>query len=558
MAGSDGAERRSRLTAVPSDRSCGRWRALRPPAVAAALTAAVFAPALWNGFVWDDQFNLVDNPHYRGLGWPQLRWMLTTNRLTHPGLGGQWIPVTWISFGVDYLVWGMNPLGYHLTNVLLHAADAALFLLVARRLLARALPSAGAPLVDLGAGAAALFFALHPLRAESVAWVTERRDVLSGLFFLLAVLLYLRAVDAEGRVRARRLGASVGCYALALASKSIVMTLPLVLLVLDAWPLRRLGRGRRRVALLEKLPYLVLAVAGAALAFVAARTGSALSSLASLSWPARTAIAVHSLWFYAWNTFVPLALSPLYEMPARVDPLAPRFVAAAGAVVAITAAAWLARRRWPAGLALWASYALMLAPVSGLAQAGPQLAAVRYSYLACLGWALLVGAGVVVAARAGAPGRAARVYARLAVAVVGVWIVALGALTVGQVRTWRDPESLWRAALEADPACAMCLGNLGDALERQGLWAPAIPPLERALALRPDYVGFHRNLGLALLRAGRGREAVAHFRLALEHYPHDAVLRDFLDTALASSEGGSAGEAGGRTVPPHLKTRAVP
>src|SRR5215475_498909 len=162
------------------------WRASSVlPFMIGALTFLVFSPALLNGFVeWDDQVNLLQNPNYRGLGWAQIRWMFTST------LMGHYIPVTWLTFGLDYTLWGMNPLGYHLTNNVIHAVNAVLFYLVALRVLCKATTLAGWALRSSSA-LAALFFALHPLRAESVAWATERRDVLAGLFFLLTILLYL-------------------------------------------------------------------------------------------------------------------------------------------------------------------------------------------------------------------------------------------------------------------------------------------------------------------------------------------------------------------------------
>lgn len=529
MAGCDAVERRSPLSVARTGHSSAVWRAA-PPVTVAALTLAVFAPALWNGFVWDDEFNLLDNPRYRGLGWTQLAWMFTAYRLTDPGLGGQWIPLTWMTFALDYLAWGVNPVGYHLTNVLLHAANGVVFYFVARRLLASA-TAAGDGALRLGAGTAALFFALHPLRAESVAWITERRDVLSMLFFLLTVIFYLKAA-ANGPVRRRWLAGSVASYALSLSAKAMGMTLPLVLLVLDAYPLRRLA-GHRRARLVEKVPYLILSIAIAGVTLVSMRTASGMTSLADFGWPSRVALAFHSLAFYVWKTILPLDSVPFYELPVRVDPLAPRFLGAAIAVLAAGAIVLALRRRWPAGLAAGASYAIVLAPVSGLAQTGPHLVATRYSYFSCLGWALLVGAGVVAMAAAATTGKLRRPYARLALAAAGAWIIGLASLTAIDVQKWRDNETFWRSALEVDPACAMCLGNLGVTLGREGIWAPATPLLERALALRPEYVGFHRNLGLALLQTGRTPEAIAHFRLALAHYPSDAALRNYLGLALA-------------------------
>lgn len=510
-------------------------RAAVPPLAVALITLAVFAPTLGNGFVWDDRFNLVDNPHYRGLGWSALRWMLSTNWSRHPGWGGQWIPLTWLTLGLDYLAGGMRPLGYHLTNVALHAASAAVLFLVAARLLARALPRAGPGPVRLGAAAAALFFALHPLRVESVAWATERRDVLSGLLFLLTILTYLRACERDGGGRRRWLAASVAWYALALSAKAVVMSLPLVLLVLDAYPLGRL-RGRWRERVVEKLPHVALAAAVAAIALEAVRFDSSLSPSAQYPLPARAAIALYSVAFYLAKTAFPIGLSPLHELPARVSPLSPPFLASALAVAAITAGAWLLRRRWPAGLAAWAAYLVMVAPMSGIVHAGFHLAADRYTYLPGLALALLVGGGVAAAAGAAATGALRPAYARLAAAAAAAWIAGLGLLTLGQIPAWADDETLWRWALEADPACAICHGNLGAALARERAFAPAIAHLERALALRPDYLGYERNLGLAFLDTGRPGDAVTHFRRALTGIPADPDLRDYLGIALLQTD----------------------
>src|SRR5213594_3953589 len=212
--------------------SAQRWVRWLAPLLVALFTLAAFLPALQNQFVnWDDKDNFLDNPHYRGLGWTHLRWMWTTHL-------GHYIPLTWMTLGLDYLIWGMNPTGYHLTNLLLHAANAVLVY----RLIVALVPGVGARAALVGA----LGFAIHPLRVESVAWATERRDVLSGLFYLATVLGYLRFAEAqrEGRPWRGWLAASVGCFLLSLLAKAWGITLPLVLLALDVYPLRRLvGRS---------------------------------------------------------------------------------------------------------------------------------------------------------------------------------------------------------------------------------------------------------------------------------------------------------------------------
>jgi Flp pilus assembly protein TadD len=493
------------------------------PLALAVVAVLPFLPALRGGFVWDDVANFVGNPDYRGLGWPQLTWLATT------AYKGHYIPLTWVTFGLDYLLWGMAPMGYHLTNLVLHGGNAALFYVLARRLLARGSTLTGRPLT-VGAAAAAGFFAVHPLRTESVAWVTERRDVLSGLFFLLAVLAYVAAAEAAAPRRRRLLVASVAAYGAALASKSIVMTLPAILVVLDVYPLRRLpGRVRdwlapaARPVWLEKLPYVLLTVTGAATAYWAQVIET---DLGTYPWAARVAVAAYGVWFYLARTAWPAGLSPLYEVPIPLDPFEPRFVASAVLVVVLTGVLVLLRRRWPAGLAVWACYGILLGPVTGLVvRAGFQLAADRYSYLACLGFALLLGAGMGLAAR--------RPAGRPAVAAAAVLLaLALGVLTWRQAGVWHDNFTLWRHAVSVTPECAICRNNLGALYVRLGDPAAALPHFAAALALRPDRVEVHGNLGLALARLGRWPEAIVEYERVLARRPDAVDVRQHLASAL--------------------------
>jgi tetratricopeptide (TPR) repeat protein len=504
------------------------------PFAIAAITFAVFAPALQYGFIlWDDDRNLLTNPSYRGLGWAQLRWAFTS------AVMGHWIPVTWLTFGLDYALWGMNAFGYHLTSVLLHAANAALFYLLGRRLLRLGLTAAAPRAITLGAIVAALFFAVHPLRVESVVWVTERRDVLSALFYLLTVLAYVKACAADGPPRRRWFLASIGAYALGLLSKSLIMSLPLVLLVLDVYPLRR-ARGNWRRVLLEKLPYLGLAVAAAVVSVLVVIAKVGLTSASAYPPPARAAMALYSLVFYVWKTLLPLELSPMYELPAQVGLTSPRFLAAALVAVGVSVVLVLARRPWPAALAAWLVYGLTLAPVSGIVHNGPQLVADRYSYLSCLGLALLVGAGVASAVSSAAITRPLR--ATVAIAGLG-WLVGLMVLTFDQLPVWRDTEEVWRRSLAVDPECAFCHGQWGALLGNRGELGEAIAHFERVVALRPGTIRPRGNLGLALLKAGRPADAAVQFERMLAQEPNDAETRTRLGLALARQ--GKLAEASG-------------
>src|SRR5262244_1665110 len=369
-----------------------RWLA---PAVLVLVTAVAYLPTLANGFVnFDDIENFLNNRAYRGLGWTQLRWMFTTWNL------GGLIPLSWITLGFDYVIWGMDPAGYHLTSVVLHVLGALVFYFILLRLLRVALePGSGEDTtLRLAALVGALLFSVHPLRVESVAWITERRDVLSGLFTFLSVLAYLRAWDARTgeRLERRWYLASLAFFACALLSKAMAVTLPVVLVLLDVYPLRRLraySRGGLRVLarnlLVEKLPFGFLALACVVVTVLVARSNDAMAALERWSLLDRLFLAVHSAAFYLWKTIAPVNLSIMYEVPERLDYAAWPFVAAWISVIAISAGCLALARRFPALLIAWAAYLVMLAPVSGLVQAGWQMTADRYSYMPCLGWAAL-------------------------------------------------------------------------------------------------------------------------------------------------------------------------
>jgi hypothetical protein len=436
--------------AAPAERSVpvgAQW--LWAVAVALA-TAIVYLPALRNDFVdFDDQTNLLENPYFRSLGPTALRWMFTN-------LDGHYLPLTWLSFAVDYRFWGMDPTGYHLTNVLLHVASAVVFFVLSARLLRLAFglaPDAGPPALWIAAAISAAFFALHPLRVESVAWATERRDVLSGLFALLALDAYVRA---HVRRRDRFAWSALAWYVASLLAKPVGMSLPIVLVVLDAYPLRRLparlgawmGRDVRAVWI-EKIPFVVLGVLTAVVEGIAERSLDTFYSLEQYGIAGRIGQAFYALAFYLVKTLVPAGLSPLYQLPvdwrfARTDVLLAMVF-----VIAVTVLLVIARRRWPWALAAWVAYAALLAPVLGIAQAGPHIAADRYTYLATLGWAVVVGGVVFALDRDTRAGR--RPPMPFAVAAIGAGVVAicLGILTWRQVGVWHDSVTLWRTAVAA-------------------------------------------------------------------------------------------------------------
>jgi tetratricopeptide (TPR) repeat protein len=505
-------------------------RRLALPALIVVLTFLAFLPALRNGFVnWDDELNFLKNPYYRGLGWTQIRWMFGASASY-----GHYIPLTWLTLGLDYVLWGINPLGYHLENLLLHCANAAIFFFVSRRLLALAAPAranvdeAG---LDCAAAFSALFFSLHPLRVESVAWATERRDVLSGLFYMLMVLFYLKAYVEEREPQGRRwLRLSAAVFALALLAKISGITFPLVLLGLDIYPLRRLpGDARRWLApdvrhiWFEKIPFFLLSAAAGIAGMIAEANCGSIASLEAVGFVGRIALAAFSAAFNLWKTLVPTHLLPFYERPFPFDPALWPFALSGLIVVALSAALYGSRRRFPAGLAAWAVYLIILLPVSGLVTNGEQLAADRYSYLPCLGWAVLAGGGFW------ALQRRARAWRQAAAGV----LLVLAVLTWRQTLIWHDSDKMWRHVLAISPDTAVAHNCLGMDLWARGRVAEAMDQYEEALRIRPIYNPMaNSNLGIALQSLGKNAEAMEQFNEALAFAPGNAETHNNLGVVL--------------------------
>jgi tetratricopeptide (TPR) repeat protein len=476
---------------------------------------ACFAPALGGQFLcWDDQFNFTENVYYRGLSLHHLRWMFTTYHMGH------YQPLSWITLAFDYTLWGMNPAGYHATNVLLHMANAVLFYRLSMQLLGLALESGVRPpdrtALSIAAATGALLFAIHPLRVESVAWVSERRDVLSAFFYLITVLAYLRMQAAPRRTPARRMWFAVSllCLALSLLSKAWAMTLPVILLALDIYPLHRVGGESRRALLVEKIPYAVLAAAAAVLAFIAQGRGAEMVSVAQYGLAARAAQAAYGLCFYLLKTLVPSNLSPVYLLPLDFRPTAPRFIACGLAVVGITLLAIVARKRWPWLLVSWICYATIVSPVLGIVQTGPQLAADRYTYLSCLPWALLAAAGMYRASRSRLP-----LAVITALALVGV----LGGLTVRQTRLWRDSTTLWNGTLRIDATNWIAYVNRGTAYEMQGDLDRAVADYEAAIRNNPAYAYSYFGRGNVRRVQGDLSGAFADYDRFVQLRPHDPM-----------------------------------
>lgn len=498
-----------------------RERVLVPLGIA-ALSFVCFFPALSGTFLnWDDNLNFLENPDFRGSLSRAMHWALTST------LFGHYIPLTRLTWTLNLALGGMHPRGYHLANLLIHAANAVMLYVVARRLLAAGTGGEQAerrrPDIVAGAAVAALAFGMHPLRVEPVSWITGRADLLCTLFALIAVWAYLRSVERAGPARPGWLLASAAALALALLSKGGALPLPVALLLLDVYPLRRtrhLGWGR---LLTEKIPLFVVSLAGAVVVFQAVRSGAVLTQMASVGPVARVTAAAYSFTLSLFRFVWPVSLSPLHEMPAGTHLSDAPVVVAGAASVAITIGLVALWRTWPGGLVAWAFSALMLVPTNLALRQGADLAPDRYSYLAGLGYAVLVGGGAVAAIRLMQRERVTRTVSWLTGACGVAAIAALGLASWSFSEVWTDSESLWGWAVDLDPTCSVCHGKLGESVLTgpDGLTrvAEAERLFRRAIALRPDLPDAYYNLSTALVLQGRYGEAEAPLREYMTRVP---------------------------------------
>jgi len=454
----------------------------------------VYAPVRNYDFVnYDDPEYVAKNPHVTGgLSWDAVTWAFTT------GHQANWHPLTWLSHMVDVQLFGLNPGAHHLTNVLLHTANTLLLFWVL-------LQMTGA----LGRSVfIAALFAVHPLHLESVAWIAERKDVLSTLFGLLTLSLYVRYTRQPS---ATRYAAMVACFAASLMAKPMLVTLPFVLLLVDFWPLGRMTFRRQNNLLkliLEKVPFLILAAISSVVTFVVQQRGGAMTGIDVIPISSRVANACMAYSTYACKMLWPTDLAVLY--PA-VSVVSNWWLAAASGIIVITILAiWAARRR-PYIAVGWFWYLGTLVPAIGLVQVGKQSMADRYTYLPLVGLFLIVAFGVTEMLQSA--------QARRFLWISGGIVVAACVLqSRAQIQNWSSSTALWEHTLRVTTGNSLAHFNLGAALENEGKTESAMNHYAEALRIRPDYADAHTNLASALMKSGKPNamdEAGRHLAEAL-------------------------------------------
>ncbi len=469
--------------------------------VLAIVTVIVYAQTFWFGFVaYDDDQYVYENPILKsGITASAVKWALTTYH------SANWHPLTWISYLFEAQIFGINTAELHVVNVMLHAGSAVLLFLFLFRMTHRLWRSS----------IVAAVFALHPLHVESVAWIAERKDVLSTFLAMVAFGIYLNYIR---RPAASRYVLLCFAFALSLMAKPMLVTFPLVLLLLDFWPLQRIHWPLRwhesRLAVIEKLPLLVMSAVSSVLTVAAQRSYGAVASLTRVPFTVRMENAAISYVKYIQQTFWPEDLAVLY--PAA-PPVPANAIFALLVLLAISAAALLVMRTRPYIFTGWFWYLGMLVPVIGIIQVGAQSHADRYMYVPQVGLALVVVWAIADYIEAH-PG-----LKQAAAAAALVIMIVFAAGTWHQIGFWSDSRMLFQHTLAVTERNAVIQNNLGVILARADDWTGAVSQYQQALAINPEYPEAHANFGHALLRSGKFEEARAHLLEAVRLKPDLAI-----------------------------------
>jgi len=477
----------------------------------------------------DDQY-IVENSHVqKGLTSESVTWAFTTNHMAN------WHPLTWLSHMLDFQLYGLNPKGHHLANVVFHLLNSLLLFLVLQRMTGGLWRS----------GLVAALFALHPLHVESVAWVAERKDVLSTLFWILTLWAYLGYVKRPG---VKKYLLILVPFALGLMAKPMLVTLPFVMLLLDYWPLERIQLGQSFLGhtgqshpsiiakkprtqvfrlLMEKTPFFALAAVSSVVTFIVQKSGGAVVALEVYPFNNRIANAMLAYVSYIIKMIWPQNLAIFYPHPGQSLPIW-QAVAAGLLLLLISTVVMRAGRRYPYLPVGWFWYVGTLVPVIGLVQVGAQAMADRYTYVPLIGLFIMVAWGVPDLVGSWR-------YAKPALTVAAAsLVVALMVCTSFQVKHWENSLSLFEHALRVTSNNSQIHNNLANVLTQKGMLQEAITHYTKALEISPNYADAHTNLGVALAKQGRLEDAIKHYSAALRIKPKSPETHNNLGVALYS------------------------
>ena len=514
-----------------------KLKILLPVVLIVAAVFLVFLPTLNNGFVWDDNYNFVENINYRGLSPAHLKWMFTTFH------DENYHPLLWLTYGFDFVLWEMNPAGYHLTNLVLHGLNAILFYILIFAFLrpTDSAANAGSLGVPISAAIGTFFFAIHPLRAETVSVISIRGDILCGFFYLLTIIAYIRMNDDESVVGRRKwFLLSLLFFLFSLLSKAWGITMPLVLLILDVYPLRRFDFADRSISsakklLIEKIPFAMFALLAGILALLAKKPS--MLKVIQHDIVDRFMQATYGLCFYIWKTVMPIRLSPLYLLDKSFNPMEMKYILCALLVIGITAGLVVMRNRWPWALVAWSCYVVIVSPLLGFVQSGPQIAADRYTYISGMPFGVLAGAGMLGFLKAWRKSKLSSTVFISGVTAMLLSLVVMSSLSFRHVRVFNNDRTFWSHAIRVNPAHYIAFINRGVFFKEQEKdYTRALADYNTAIELNPNNPGTYYNRGLL-------REELKDFAGAIEDYT-STILLDPENAKAYNNRGGLLKEQG--------------
>lgn len=485
---------------------------------AGLITFLIYLPSLKNGFVnWDDPAYVIENWKIRSLDLPFLKWLPTAIVLYN------WHPLTILSYAIDYSIWGLDPLGHHLTSLVFHFLNTCLVMILSTWLI-RSRCDGGNPWWNqslLAGFMTALLFGIHPLHVESVAWISERKDVLYALFYLLSMLAYLKFASGSGASRKFYYLSSLGFFALSLTSKAMAVTLPLVLLILDLYPLGRKGAwrsGTKGSLIIEKLPFFLLAIFASSITVWVQYSEGVVRTFEKIPFFTRLLVALHSYMLYIIKMIFPFNLAPFYPYPDAETLFSISYLCIILLQLAIIILCLLRLNKLKLFRAVYLFYFISLLPVIGLVQVGAQSSADRYIYLASLGPLILISlAFTQIVINLSNIKKATLIMSALFIT------AGLATLTIKQTAIWHDSVALWSHEITLYPESqSLAYLNRGLTYNNRGKIILAINDLEKAIIIDPKNAKAFNNLGISYIKSGNYEKSMQNFNMALLLDPNSA------------------------------------
>jgi tetratricopeptide (TPR) repeat protein len=503
--------------------------------MAALFTILIYIPALQNDFVnWDDPQYIYENHHIQYIDLKFFKWMFTTFHASN------WHPLTWLSHAIDYAIWGLNPMGHHLTSVILHGLNTFLVFLLIMKLMESAKAKELPPFTPeqekqfrtktiIVSTVTALLFGIHPIHVESVAWISERKDVLYAFFFLLSLLSYLEySSPSAEKKKPVHYFLCLFFFILSLMSKPMAVTLPVVLIILDFYPLERLqlqtSFTSQRWVIIEKAPFIMLSLVSMVLTILAHKTHGALVPGDIYPFMSRFLLALKALVFYLYKMFLPINLAPLYPYPKKISFFAFDYI---GSFIVVTGITFICISLYMKKQNIWAGswvfYIISSLPVLGIIQIGKHSAADRYTYIPSLGPFILFG--IIIAfiwKRLDKKTYSAKRNKILMLSLLTVIFVFLSFLTIKQINIWRNSITLWTSEIRLFPDNYYAYYCRGTAYAGLGQYLPAINDYSRAIELNPGFEKTYNNIALTYRDLKNYSRAIENFNKSIELNPNYA------------------------------------